>query len=252
MKEATEILQDISVTLRSQNITVANRPFIDRLLRKINDFDTTESASSDSHVDMSSVHDRQKPGFYSEEDFISVAGSSPFKKWACGIVEKSREYVCMSNENAKNPYFSEVFFQQILNRYLPILPLWGSLILPNETNLKDKSIYNTGETCKTQSTIENRFRILKQISFSDIKNRRLDDFSEELRTHTISIQRLVVKDTLKAPSYVKRKRSQSTLKEAWNKKQRPIPISPDTGVFQRPPSKTLQLQDIELPGNIQK
>lgn len=34
LKEATEILQDISVTLRSQNITVANRPFIDRLLRK--------------------------------------------------------------------------------------------------------------------------------------------------------------------------------------------------------------------------
>lgn len=159
-------------------------------------FDTTESASSDSHDDMSSVHDKQKPGFYSEEDIISLAGSSPFKKWACDIVEKSREYVSMSNENAKNPYFSE----------LPILPLWGSLILPNETNLKDKSIYKTDETCKTQSTIENRFRILKQISLGDIKNRRHGDFSEELRTHTISIQRLVVKDTLKALSYVKRKR----------------------------------------------
>lgn len=215
-------------------------------------FDTTESALSDSHDEMGNVCDQQKPGFYSEEDFISLAGSSPFKKWACGIVEKTRNFVCMSNENAKNPYFSEVFFQQILNRYLPILPLWGSLILPNETNLKQKSVYNTGETCKTQSTIENRFKILKQISLGDIKNRRLDDFSEELRTHTISIQRLVVKDTLKAPSYVKRKRSQSTLKEGWNKKQKPIPISPQTGIFQRPPSKTLQLSDIELPCNMQK
>lgn len=45
LKEATEIVQDISVTLRSQNIPVANRPFIDRLLRKINDFDTTESGT---------------------------------------------------------------------------------------------------------------------------------------------------------------------------------------------------------------
>lgn len=129
-----------------------------------------------------------------------------------------RNAVNMSNENAKNPYFSEVFFQQILNRSLPILPLWVSLILPNETNLKEKSIYNTGETCKTQSTIENRFRVLKQMSLSDIKNRRLDDFSEELRTHTISIQRLVVKDTLKAPSYVKRKKVAEHTKRSLEQK----------------------------------
>lgn len=76
-KEATEIVHvhDITVTL-CQNITIANRPFIDRLLQKINDFDTKESALSDLHDGVGSVCDQQKPGFYTEEDFTSLAGSS--------------------------------------------------------------------------------------------------------------------------------------------------------------------------------
>lgn len=77
LKGATEIVHvhDITVTL-CQNITIANRPFIDRLLRKINDFDTKESALSDLHDGVGSVCDQQKPGFYTEEDFTSLAGSS--------------------------------------------------------------------------------------------------------------------------------------------------------------------------------
>lgn len=246
LKAATEILHDISVALLSKNITSANRQFIDRLMQKINKFDTKESSCSELPDDSEKHCEQQKPGFYTEEAFISLAGTSPFKQWACGIVERTRNSLHISDEKSiRNPYYSEVFLQQILDRYIPILPLWGSLILPSDSsNAKHHSIYNTGDICKTQSTIENRFRILKQISLGDNKNRRLDDFSEELRKHTVSIQRLVVKDTLKAPSNLKRKRSQSTLKEAWSKKQKPLNISTETGDFQKPPTKVINLPEV--------
>lgn len=88
MKGATEIvhIQDINCHITSQNITITNRSFIDRLLRKINDFDTEKSALSDLHDVMGSVCDQQKPGFYTEEEFSSLAGSSRLKQWACGFV----------------------------------------------------------------------------------------------------------------------------------------------------------------------
>lgn len=176
-------------------------------MQKINKFDTKESSCSELPDDSEKHCEQQKPGFYTEEAFISLAGTSPFKQWACGIVERTRNSLHISDEKSiRNPYYSEVFLQQILDRYIPILPLWGSLILPSDSsNAKHHSIYNTGDICKTQSTIENRFRILKQISLGDNKNRRLDDFSEELRKHTVSIQRLVVKDTLKAQVISKEK-----------------------------------------------
>lgn len=79
---------------------------------------------------------------------------------------------------------------------MPIFPLWGSFILPTETKFEEVSIFIKGNICTTKGTIENRFWILKQISLGDKKNRRIDDFSEELKHHTVAIQRLVVKDTL--------------------------------------------------------
>ena len=61
----------------------------------------------------------------------------------------------------------------------------------------------------------------------------------------MAIQRLVVKDTLKAPSQVKRKRSRTTIKESWNKRQKPLDIQ-DNGVFQKPPPKNIAVPNVSL------
>lgn len=117
---------------------------------------------------------------------------------------------------------------------MPLFLLQGFFILPTETGFEKVSIFNKGDICTTQGTIDNRFRILKQIflkdktvkkkSLRDKKIRWIDDFSEKLKQHTVAIQCLIVKDTFIAPSQVKRYRSRATIKEAWNQKQKHLDI----------------------------
>lgn len=127
---------------------------------------------------------------------------------------------------------------------MPIFPLCGSFILPTETKFEEVSILNKGDICTTQGTIEKTFRILKQISLEDKMNRRIDDFSKGLKQHTVTIQRLVVIDTFKTPSHFKRKRSRTTIKESWNKKQKRLAIE-DNSVFQKPSRKNIAIPNVE-------
>lgn len=79
-------------------------------MQKINKFDTKESSCSELPDDSEKHCEQQKPGFYTEEAFISLAGTSPFKQWACGIVERTRNSLHISDEKSiRNPYYSEVF-----------------------------------------------------------------------------------------------------------------------------------------------
>ena len=158
LNEAAEIFHDISIALLSQYVTNENRHFIDRLLQKINAFDTSVANFSEVS-EIGAVSDEAKAGYYTEEQFISLACFSPFKKWAQSIADATR-VSCISNETEqKNPYYSEVFFQQIINRYILIFPLWGSFLLPNETVSMNESSFNKGDISKTEGTIENKFRI---------------------------------------------------------------------------------------------
>lgn len=153
---------------------------------------------------------RVPPGRFTEEEFLNLVNFSPFKSWGHKIANTATCTSVDDNNGSRNPYHSEVFLQQILNKYIPVFPLWGSILTANSTVPK----------CTTQGTIENRFRILKFIGLDGRKNRRLDDFAEELKRQTIEIQRLAAKDSLKSVNKVKRKRNTSTVKENWCKKQK--------------------------------
>lgn len=90
LSEAAEIFHDISVALLSQNITNENKQFFDRLLQKINAFNTSVTESFDID-DTGNGCDEAKPGFYTEEDFLSLAGFSPFKQ--CQIIFRRTQKV---------------------------------------------------------------------------------------------------------------------------------------------------------------
>lgn len=83
------MFHDISVALLSRNTTNVNKQFFDRLRQKINAFATSVTESFD--VDNTLIGcDEAKPGFYTVEDFINLAGSSPFKQWAI-IYQKTQK-----------------------------------------------------------------------------------------------------------------------------------------------------------------
>lgn len=172
--EATEILHDIVVTLQSRTISNRNKGCIDRLIGKVNTFDTSifsELLTDEEGISAQFDPTRVPPGRFTEEEFLNLANFSPFKSWGHKIANTATCTSVEENHGSKNPYHSEVFLQQILNKYIPIFHLWGSLLTSN----------STVPECTTQGTIENRFRILKFIGLDGRKNRRLDDFAEELK-----------------------------------------------------------------------
>lgn len=128
----------------------------------------------------------------------------------------------------KNPISLRRLLQQILNKYIPIFHLWGSLL----------TSHSTVPECTTQGTIENRFRILKFIGLDGRKNRPLDDFAKEFKRQTIEIQRLAAKDSLKYVGKLKRKRNSSTVRENWCTKKKSDFLD-NVGTFQKAPSQPL-------------
>ncbi|KAK3092502.1 hypothetical protein FSP39_003739 [Pinctada imbricata] len=247
ISEAEEILHDIIITLHCKEINENNQIFINRLFSKINKFDTRNiNSETELNREIRNDHDytSRRPGFYSEEDFISFAVSSSFKQWGESMLEQQKK--TLNNiTGERNTYHSEIFLNQIITRYLPIFPLWGSFMLQCDDNNVVNSKFNFGNLPRTQSTIENRFRILKYISLAGKKNSRVDDFSHDLKEHTIEIQRMAAKTTLKSIGKIKRKRkSTKTVEEQWNKKTLPNEnLAQNVGMFQQPPQKKMKMTD---------
>lgn len=225
-EEAEEILHDICITLQSPTVGDSNRFYIERLLHKINKFDTAKHGNNVNVEDKDDIDDTIQPGRYTEDNFLTLATDSPFKRWGRQVNHAVQTKLCMTKGNTKNPYHSELFLNTILTKYLPIFPLWATHTIVDMP------------FSKTQSTIENRFRILKSISLDNRKNSRMDDFSKELQQHTVEVQRLMAKDALK--TYVKKKtrKSTTTIEETWNKKQfQTANLKRGQGNFQRAPDK---------------
>lgn len=94
--EAAEIVHDITVSLLLQNITNENNQFFGRLPQKINAFDTSITESFD--IDNTGNGcDEAKTGFYTEVNFLSLAGFSLFKQWAHNISQNAKG-ACLSKD----------------------------------------------------------------------------------------------------------------------------------------------------------
>lgn len=82
--EATEILHDIIVTLQSRTISKRNQGCIDRLIGKVNTFDTSifsELLTDEEGISAQFDPTRVPPGRFTEEEFLNLANFSPFKSW---------------------------------------------------------------------------------------------------------------------------------------------------------------------------
>ncbi|MES9901378.1 MAG: hypothetical protein ABW168_01695, partial [Sedimenticola sp.] len=291
IRDAHELLFDIYAVVGSNYITQYNREFYDRILRKINNFQTTaEFANSSWFMEESSPNDGGKPNpnLYTEEDF-QVIGSSTFKDWSNSILEKAAKFhssnpptICDST--IINSLHSTTFAEYLKTRLMPIFPIWSGVLMGDlsrynkdylQGTVKPGSCnaYNSLENvATTNSTIENRFRILKHVCLGGRTQHRLDEFSESLKSSTVGVQKLVALDCLKYPVFTRKpfsrkvrhspyKRSLKSVKncqkknilveEQWNKpRTQSLNLLDKQGKYQKAPSSEIKLKETSLVNKI--
>ena len=78
-----------------------------------------------------------------------------------------------------NHFHSEIFSDYLIKKLMPIFPLWSSILVGDlsrhnvASNVQEQVIFLENIT-KTNSIIENRFRILKCIYLNDRSQHRID------------------------------------------------------------------------------
>ena len=280
--DAQELLFDVYVTLGSETINIENQKFYDRLLRKINAFNSSADNKVLEVLENNAENNPDvNPNRYTEEEFQLLGSTSPFKDWNIEIMSNAQKLLCNISEHSTfgsyvNPLYSTTFSEYLKKKLMPLFPLWGSILLgdlsryneqyPQQMKTENENMFNSLENIgKTYSTIENRFRILKHIYLGGRTQHRLDEFSERLKTSTIGIQKLVAHDCLKFKSFIKkpfrrqvqtskkkqaihtyRKKSpkkQILVEEQWNKrKNQPENLKDKHGKYQQAPSEEIKLK----------
>lgn len=159
---------------------------INTLLLKINNFSLDTSNVEDVICDDSVVIDKLLPGRYTENDFLSLADASPFKKWRyeiCWAVDAS-----FHNVNGKrNMLHCESLAEHLLTKCIPLFPMWSFVV---DTDMSTSSLpHNNCHSSRSNGTIENWCRVLKHLCLGSKKNSRVDDFSSTLFTQILSTQK---------------------------------------------------------------
>ena len=257
IEQAYQLLYDILVSLTVPKLNSTSLVCINRLISKMNDFSVINVLMPAEYLETDINHEL-KPGRYTEEDFLNLADASPFRTWGnetMAAVRLEMNSVYDLNESVNNIYFSEVLANHLLTRLIPILPLWSALHNENLSSCPAFSQSCQHASARTNGTIENRFRLLKHVHLGGKKSLRLDDFSVELQSHTIGIQRLSTVSYLKNKNCSKkRKKCEMTISEQWNKKDvSPFNSKTRFGKFQRQPDKSLpELKLTGISGDISK
>ena len=243
--DAGEILLDIFVILQSPTLNNVNISNYDRLKRKINSYETSsEQFGINEPTGINDCSDTNtNTNLFTEEEYQAAGTSSKFREWANNVAQKAQLITDKMDcsQPTSNSWYSPDFYQYLKNKLMPIYPLW-SLILMTIPG------FNL-DIVKTNSTVENRFRILKYIGLNSRSQYRIDEFSDALYTQTVAIQKLSCLESLKFRSNVKLTRKKTyearqpgkkvrqETTEHWNKKKsQPINFKNKQGKYQKAPA----------------
>ena len=204
LSDAEEILLDIFTVLYSRTLNGKNKSNYDRLMRKINNYETKSENLETVNKDTDNSNSPVNPDLFTEEEFQIVGSASPFKEWAKFVQEEAMQTFESDSQGSTNPYHSDTFSDYLIKRLMPIFPLWSSILTGDLSRHNASSHVNeednivTENPPKTNSIIENRFRILKYICLNKRSQHRIDEFSELLKDQTISIQKFAVSESLQS------------------------------------------------------
>ena len=256
LQDFRELVFDICVTMSSKYINNTNQVFITRLINKINSF----SSSSECQIDVSENISLEElnPNKLTEEEYVIQNPSSPFKLLAHQINDLALKHQGNqeSSEHA-NDHNCTVFLQYLLNKALPLYPLWSSILLGDLSRFNLLYTRNTVAETLTNSYIENRFRQLKHIELNGRSKHRIDEFSHNLNNHFKNVHRKIALDILKPKlntrkrkcakdtlnpnmTPVKLRKTQILVEETWAKKSPKIEVT-QIGKYQGPPKKKIKI-----------
>lgn len=265
LSDFKELLLDVFVFISSKFVTPISKPFMSRLMQKINTFQVSAYCDSDFDDDISQTTKEYNPNRYCEEDFQIIGSDSPFKTLALKTFKDASNYTSDKNkdETNVNVNYCPLFLDYLLKTVIPIFPLWSSLLLGNlqRFNRSYPASPDDFPSKTTNSLIENRFRILKHISLNDRSQHRIDEFSEALNFHTVNIQKKSALECLKTKKHLFRSRKRkpekndsaetkskrvkrtTLMSESWNKsKDQPDNLKrKHTGTYQQPPKRKFTL-----------
>ena len=270
LPEASQILRSMSFVLLSKTLSPELEYHIKILQTKIGNLpanqDTEKVIGSKFEIDNEEPKELD-PNRYSEEDYLSQNPVSSFHKWSENIISevKSKIQNNMTNSEPKNKRFGQTFLEKLSKTLLPTFPLWSNVLIGDlgrhgETEpyalhkmsvkgISSEKFRTINTPATSNATVEERFRILKDIILGRRSTRRIDEFSAELEKHFSETERLVMKTFLKSSARKFRKASSKgsqQIREPWNKKLNTSNISPiPVKMFQTPPKKTAK----ESPGS---
>ena len=248
LEEASHVLYDLLVAFQIPTLTDGVTTIIDSLLGEINTFNVDihehEKETVINENRFSEIEELQNLslGRYDENDFLTLADMSPFKKWGYDISEKVRKNFMSDSSDRSNVYFSEIMAKHLLKKCIPIFPMWSSI---TDASLSSKNSDGNINRGRTNNVVENRFRLLKHLSLGGNNNYRLDDISYELFNHTVSIQKLTAANCLKKKLNSNTKKTR-TISEKWNKKATSRRYDwKKFGRFQKPPKQFFVNKNID-------
>ena len=246
MKDAQELLQDIYTALLSPTINDLSTENIDRLYRKINAFEPSAESEFEFLDGQDTEEKNINPNIFTEEEYQSVGTRSKFREWSNNISAEVLDAIekMPDVKPATNALYSPEFHQYLKTKLMPIFPLWSIMLIPEQD--QDSAVV------KTNSTIENRFRILKYIGLNGRSQHRIDEFTDALYHQTVGVQKLSCLESLKhrsTPKFTRRKISKHVKKitqettEKWNKpKQQSINLKDKHGKYQKKPYKEIHIE----------
>ena len=140
LAEIQEILYDGAIMFLSKFQTKLLQDHSERLMRKINSFDTAVMITG--HADGNKKNSsgvqtgHESVNRLTEEEYLTQSVQSPFKSWSNNIVSSAHDVVnndipgdSTQSHVLRNKRCVPDFVALLLKQYMPTLPLWSNLLL---------------------------------------------------------------------------------------------------------------------------
>ena len=257
--ELKEQIYDLIVILMSKNITETVMISVNRMEKKINDFDVRTSAEISWYNDKDtclSTDVQEDTRMSTEEDYLLLTLQSPFKRLTEEFIVQIQDKInvdtlvfCAEGKQynlEENSRYSIPLLDYLKNYYFNILPLWTGLLCGDITRHEksyseyvshDVSVISNTLDNRTSGAIEQRFNFLKNIYMPKLKKCRIDTFCYALNTNYAAMHKHAALLSIKKRKQRVCKSGTETLTETWGKKMTTCTNQLSLGKYQKAPYK---------------
>ncbi|CAC5425442.1 unnamed protein product [Mytilus coruscus] len=181
---ATKTLKAIMFILLSSTLTPKTldaASYVDNRIQALPDQSDTCNDNVDDSEEDCIFEEEINPNRYTEEQFI-MRGNNEFVNWATDIrKEVLKELNEEEKVSEKIKRQSESLADKLIQNYISTFPIWSNVLIGHLQKSNEGCLPNYPVQRKTNAKAEQRFRVLKDVSLSGKKIKRINVFSQELK-----------------------------------------------------------------------